>query len=74
MNNIFERSLNVAAESLLRRFLRNAGIEDMVDHPKDYKIEAMFTDSGAVIRIDRKKKTNGMTVDEFKDSLNGGES
>ena len=74
MNNIFERSMNAAAESLLRRFLRNAGIEDMVDHPKDYKMEMMFSDNGAVIRIDKKKSKGGMTVEEFKDSFNGGES
>ena len=55
MNNFVERSLNVAAESLLRRFLRNAGIADMVDNPKDYKIEACFTENGAVIRIDKKE-------------------
>lgn len=55
MNNFVERSLNVAAESLLRRFLRNAGIENMVDHPLDYKIEASFTETGAVIRIEKKE-------------------
>lgn len=53
--NIVERSMNAAAESLLRRFLRNAGIDDMVDNPKDYKIEAMFTDNGAIIRIEKKE-------------------
>ena len=72
--NVFEKAMNNAAEGMLNRFLRNAGIEDIVDHPKDYKLEMSFIENGIVMKIDRKKKNGSMTVEEFKDSLNERES
>ena len=51
MSNFIGKAANSAMESLFMRFLKNAGVEDFIDNPKDYKLEMKFVEDGAVIKI-----------------------
>lgn len=52
--NIIQNAVNGATESIMNRFLRNAGIENMIEHPTEYKLEVSFTKEGADIKIRKK--------------------
>jgi len=52
--NLIQNAVNGATESIMNRFLRNAGIENMIEHPTEYKLEVSFTKEGADIKIRKK--------------------
>lgn len=53
---MINNAAQAAAESIFMRFLRNAGIENMVNNPKAYEMTMSFNDEGAVIKIKRKEE------------------
>lgn len=56
MGGLINNAVNNAAESILMRFLRNAGIENMINNPKAYELTMSFINDGAVIKIKRKEE------------------
>lgn len=52
---MINNAAQAAAESIFFRFLRNAGIEDMVNNPKQYELTLSFVDDGTVVKIKKKK-------------------
>ena len=45
--------MGLVIESLVNRFMKNSGIEDMVDNPKDYELKIKFDDNGVTLRIQK---------------------
>lgn len=55
--NLIKDAVNGAAESMMMRFLRNAGVGDFVDHPKDYELTMGFIENGVHITIKKKEES-----------------
>lgn len=53
---MIQNGVNNAAESIMMRFLRNSGIDAMINNPKAYEMVMSFNDEGAVIKIRRKEE------------------
>lgn len=56
INNIKEKVVKKVTDSILERFLKNSGIDDMIDNPKNYKVTLDLDEDGDMtIRISKKR-------------------
>ena len=55
INEVKDYVVSKATDSIVSRFLRNAGIEDIINHPKRYRLELTFEDDGVTVKIKKKK-------------------
>ena len=55
VDEIKTKVMQTATNSIVDRLLRNSGLEDMINHPKKYKMEVTFEDDGATIKVKKRR-------------------
>jgi len=56
INTVKDKVAKKFTDLLLEKFLKNAGIDDMISNPKNYKVILDFDDDGDMtIRISKKR-------------------
>lgn len=55
INEIKDKAVSRVTDSIATRILRNAGLEDIINNPKRYKMEVNFEVDGVTLKIRKKK-------------------